>query len=327
MNNKNAIIGVLVLTAVFGALGAGAYFFAKPMFDQYKEDERLRQSLEQTLTSLRDNFQGYVPDLLINGWQEKMQPWRDARTERSAYFSFGDWFDTEKPPVEARLRKFWYVEVTNKAIQDFWTEVYAKTRSYETFPQDVRKLFGVAAEQDWQGRDVTDAEIERNMFQLSFGLSACRFFLKNNVTQMSNMSIWPRRTAKEYGDMLAMQTLGAQLTIPARDLVKMFEELRMADRYFSVDGMKITYPYIAYNVEPQLQVQMLLTQANYRKQFVEGSDKADAAAPGAPGAPGAAPAGFAALQRPTDVQREPVAEPGAIGKAWKWFKRTVLVMH
>lgn len=325
MSNKATIIGVLVLVSVLGALGGGAYFFAKPMFDQYKEDERLRQSLEQTLSALRDNFQGYVPDLLINGWQDKMQPWRNARTERSAYFNFGDWFETEKPPVEARLRKFWYVEVTNKLIQEFWTEVYAKTRSYETFPQDLRKLHGVAAEQDWQGRDVSDAEIERNMTRLAFGLSACRFLLKSNVTQVTGMSIWPRRTAKEYGDMLAMQTLGAQFTIPSRDLVKMFEELRMADRYFSVDGMKITYPYIAYNVEPQLQVQMLLTQANYRKQFVEGSDKADAAAPGAPG--GAPADGFAALQRPTDVQRAPVAEPGVFGKAWRWFKQNVLVMH
>ena len=101
----------------------------------------------------------------------------------------------------------------------------------------------------------------------------------------------------------------------------------MADRYFSVDGMKITYPYIAYNVEPQLQVQMLLTQANYRKAFVEGADKEGAAPPGAPGAPGAAPGGFAALQRPTDVQRAPVEEPGVFGKAWKWFKTNVLVMH
>lgn len=329
MNNKATIIAASVLVAVFAALGAFAYFFVKPLFDQYQEDERLRQSLEQTLVNLRDNFHGYSPELLMNSWQEKMEPWRAARLERSGYFNFGDWYDREQPPEEARMRKYWYVEVTAKMLQDLYTEIYAKVNRYDAYPQDIRQTFNVATEQDWQGRDVSDAEITNNLDRLAFGVSVCRFLLRNNVTQVGGMSMWPRRIAKEHGDMLAMQTVGLQFTIATRDLVKMLEDLRMADRYFNVDGIKITYPYIAYNVEPQLQVQMLLSQARYRREFVEGGGAG--AGPGA-GAGGTGPGGvnqelLASFQRPTEVERAPIAEPGVFGKAWRWFKQNILVMH
>ncbi len=323
MNNRGTIIAASVLVAVFAALGAFAYFFVKPLFDEYKEDERLRQSLEQTLVNLRDNFHGYSPELLMNAWQDKMQPWRAARVERSAYFNFGDWYEREQPPEDARMRKYWYVEATGKMLQDLYTEIYAKVNRYDAYPQDIRRTFNVATEQDWQGRDVSDDEIARNMDRLAFGVSVCRFLLGNNVTQVGGMSLWPRRFAKEYGDMLAMQTVGLQFTIATRDLVKMLEDLRMSDRYFCVDGIKITYPYIAYNVEPQLQVQMLLSQAFYRRQFVEGGG---AAGGGAAGPAGVSPE-LVAFRRPSEVERAPVVEPGVFGKAWRWFKQNILVMH
>ena len=323
MKNKSAIIGTLVLLAIFAGLGAGWYLYVKPKFDQFKQDERMQASLEETYKKLNESFGGFKPELLMDQWSKNLQPWRQARTERSAYFNYGDWYEHEKAPQEARMLKFWYGEASDKMMQDLYAKIYAKLGRYDTYPQDIRTMLNVAMEQDWQGRDVTDKEIDDNLANLAFGIKVVELLLDNNVSQLAAMSVWPKRIAGEYAEMIAIQTVGLQFSASMRDFVKLMETLRQEERYFSVDGIKITYPYIGYNVEPQIQVQLLLSQSNYLKNRVE-SGEGDAK----PGAPGGGPA---MPQMPGgkkgEVQQAPVAEAGAVAKAWKWFKNNVLYIH
>ena len=326
MKNKGRIIGTTVLALVFGALGFAYFQYIQPQFEQYKKDEKLRASLEDTYKSIQVAFQGYQPELLMNAWQNKLEPWRNARNERAAYFNYGDWFNHEKPAKDSdRMVKFWYSDTANKMAQDFYGELYKKYGRYDTYPQDFRAAVGAATDQEWQGRDVTDAEVNRNLEKMAYGLSVCRLLLKYNVPQVAQLRLWAPRITDEYAQMLLAQTAGVQFTISAKDLVKMLDDLRTGDRYFTVDALKITYPYIAYNVEPQLQVSMLLSQARYRKVFVENSEAAQGApgapVPGAPGVPGASPMPL----RPPGPP--PLEEPGVIGSAWKWFKNNILYIH
>jgi len=322
VKDKGRIIGIVVLVAVFGALG-GLYFkYIQPQFAQYDKDEKLRASLETTYKDLKQTFFGYKPELLIDAWQNKLQPWRAAREERAGYFNYGDWFDHEKPAQDtARMVKFWYSDTANKMAQDFYGELYKKWQRYDTYPQDFRSAFGAASDQEWQGRDVAVADVNRNLDKLAYGLSACRLLLKYNVPQVTQMRLWPPRIADEFKQMMNAQTIGLQFIIATKDFTKMMDDLRTGDRYFSVDALKITYPYIAYNVEPQLQVSMLLSQTRYRKAFIEKSETEQSAA-------GAAPAGAAAAtaMRPPPAT-VPVEEPGAVGKVWKWIKNNILYMH
>jgi hypothetical protein len=323
VKNKGRIIGIVVLLAIFSALGAGYFQYIKPQFEQYAADEKLRASLEATYTDLSGTFQGFQPELLMTAWQEKLQPWRGAREERAGYFNYGDWYDHEKPAKDSdRMVKFWYGDTANKMVQDFYGELYKKYGRYDTYPQDFRNALGVATDQEWQGRDVTDAEVIRNLDKLAYGLSVCRLLLKYNVPQVTQIRMWPPRITNEYEQMLIGQTVGLQFTVSTKDLVKMLDDLRTGDRYFSVDALKITYPYIAYNVEPQLQVSMLLSQANYRKAFIEKSEGDKG------GAGGAKPGGAVASIVPTRPPAAPLApEPGAVGKVWKWIKNNLLYMH
>ncbi|HPO31127.1 MAG TPA: hypothetical protein PKX28_07790, partial [Candidatus Hydrogenedentes bacterium] len=68
-----------ILVVVLAAVGGVWFMFVQPMFDQYKQDERTRQSLEETLDKLRESFAGYKPELMLDLWQRSLQPWRQAR--------------------------------------------------------------------------------------------------------------------------------------------------------------------------------------------------------------------------------------------------------
>jgi hypothetical protein len=326
VKNQGRIIGIVVLVVIFGALGAGYFQYIQPQFEQYGKDEKLRASLDETYNSLKDTFLGYKPELLMTAWQDKLQPWRGAREERATYFNYGDWFEHEKPAVDtARMIKFWYSDTANKMTQDFYMELYKKQNRYDNYPQDFRMALGVATDQEWQGRDVSEAEVVRNLDKLAYGLSACRLLLKHNVPQLSQIRLWTPRITEEYQQMLFAQTVGLQFTISTKDFVKMLDDLRTGDRYFSVDALKITYPYIGYNVEPQLQVSMLLSQTKYRKAFIDKSE----GEPGAATAAGAARPGMgpASMLPPPRQAPPPPPEPGVVGKVWKWIKNNILFIH
>ncbi|HOQ90289.1 MAG TPA: hypothetical protein PLO53_04555 [Candidatus Hydrogenedentes bacterium] len=317
------IIGVVVLLAVFGALGGVWLMFVQPMFDQYKQDERTRQSLEETLDKLRETFAGYKPELMLDLWQRSLQPWRDAREERAKYFNLADWTKYEGQPEEGRMKKFWYFDEINRIVKEFYEKVYAKRGNYNAFPKNPLDMFNTPGQQQYQTRDITDKEIADNLSELTFGLKMCEFLLEHNVTQVNDMVLWPAWISKDHAEILGMKTVGIECVMTMRDLAKLMDDMRTADRYFSVNAIKITYPYIAYNVEPQLNISMIVSQANYLKRKVEQSEKAAAPAAGGPAGPGMPP-GVAG--RP-QVQQAPVEEPSAVSKAWKWFKNNVLYIH
>jgi hypothetical protein len=213
------------------------------------------------------------------------------------------------------MLKFWYTEESEKMLRDLYTKVYQKMGGYERFPQNIRNIMNVQTSDEWGDKDPAPFEVEINLAYLSFAQSLTNFLLEEaKVTSVSAMSMWPRRAPGAFMGLLGLQTVGLQVTMTAKDLVNMLDKLRQEPRYFSIEALKITYPYIAYNVEPQLNVSFLLTQAMYIKP-VDAEEK--------PGAVGGMAAGRQAA-RPTTTT---VEEPGMFSKAWIWFKQTVLVMN
>lgn len=319
MKYQAQIVGILILCVVFGALGAVWQFYFKEIFEGYRRDDELRASLETTLSQLEETFHGYKPEVLIEEWQNKMQPWRNAREERATFFSFGDWYDIDVTPDETRMLKFWYDETSNQMIRELYTRVYERMGDFSRFPQDIRASFNIAREEEWGGRDITWEEARVNLQVLAFAKSVTDFLLENNVTAVRHIEFWPRRTPQQFNELLVLQTLGLHIAIQTRDLVRMFDRLRQEPRYFSVEAMKISYPYIAYAVEPQLDVRLLLTQANYRPPDDERLEvAARTAGPGAPSAP--ARIDRERTGRALDVQ------PNMLRRFWTWFRRNVLYM-
>ncbi len=331
---KVRIIYAAVLFAVLGAYAAVYQFYFREKLASYRRDEELKQMLDRTYEELRQAFAGVDPDMLTREWRAQIQPWTDAVTERGRYFNFAGWFVHERPPQEGPILKFWYDEQSNKMILALYQKVVERMGRYDLFPPDIRAELGVPTVDDWAGIDVNEALVSEALSRLAFGIRVCEMMLDAKATRISRVAIWPQRIEDE---LLRKQTVGLAFSMGARDLVRFIDEqLRTADRYFTIDGLRITYPYIAYNVDPQLNVEMLLTMARYEPRQAPAAPEQLAAAQGAPGVPGMIGVAPPGMMQPRASQvfddqgmrerrrAQQYQEPGFFGKMWKWFKRYVL---
>lgn len=317
MKYKYEIVGITVLLVIFGGVGAVWQFYFRDLFEGYRQDDQYRATLQSTFERLEETFRGYDPELLIEEWQNKIQPWRNAREERARFFNYGDWYEIDVVPDETRMLKFWYTDVSNEMLYDLYTRVFEQMGDYTRFPQDIRTMFNIAREEDWAGRDVSREEVESNLRALAFASALSNLLLDHNVTSVRRIEVWPRRVPQTFNGLVDFQTIGLHVTIQARDMVRLFETLRQEQRYFGVEAIKVAYPYIGYGVEPQLDVQFLLTQANYLPPDDREIDRVAAETPDAPRM-AARPERPAAMQRAVDVQ------PSRLRRFWIWFRRTVL---
>lgn len=327
---KGRIIYAGVLIAVLGAYGAVYQFYFKEKLASYREDEADKQLLERMYEDLRQAFSGVDPDLLTREWRGQIQPWTDALTERGRYFHFAGWFQHEQPPKEGPILKFWYDEQSNKLVWALYQKVGERMGRYDLFPQDIRAELGVPTVDDWAGIDVNEGMVSMALGRLNFGIRVCEMLLDAKATRIGRVAIWPQRLEDE---LLFKQTIGLSFSINARDFVRLVDDqLRTADRYFTIDALRITYPYIAYNMDPQLNVEMLVSMARYRprEETVGGAPGQTGDAPAAGVAPpGSMPPRASQVFNDQGMRDRPraqqqVVEPGFFGKMWKMFKRYVL---
>jgi hypothetical protein len=330
---KGRIISAIVLFAVLGAFGGVYQFYFKTQWEAYSQDEQLRQKLEATIKDLQETFGGVAPEQLVRAWRAEVQPWTDAMAERGKFFNFGNWYDHEAPPKEGPILKFWYDEQSNKMIYALYKTVSESMAGggWGLFPPDIRQELDVASLDDWTGKDVTEQDVDSELGRLAFGISACKMLLDAKAYSINKVLIWEVRQDPTYGNLVRFRTLGLSFSMTMKDFVNFLEQLRTSDRYFSVDGLDIRYPYVAYNTEPRLEVDMLLSQARYAPP----REGAPGGVPGVPGVPGMLPGGRPGVT-PADMFRNSIpprrasanqqtaAEPGFFGKAWKLFKRYVL---
>lgn len=324
--SKGQIVYVAVLAAVLAAFGAVYQFYFKLKLEEYAADERWLASLEATFSQLENTFSGYKPDTLITAWRSEQQPWADAVDSRVGYFNFGNWLDVEGRPGEGEMWKFWYEKQVNNRLWELYQKVGQTMGGYAFFPQDIRDNVGVKSIEDWQSGDVTERDVMAELQLLEIGVKACELLLDNRASSVRDLHIWPVRVDQRFGNNLRFRTIGLSFTMAPRDFVAFLENLRLADRYFHVDALRIVNTCIACQTEPHYTVEMLLSQARY---FPPDQGDGPAGIVMAGGAPaGGAQAMFNTMEGGRANRRaEPEPEPGIFGKMWKWFKYYVLVTN
>lgn len=316
--NRGRIIYASVLFSVFAAFGAVYQFYFKARLEAYRKDELFAIELQGTLDGLADTFKETTPDELTRAWRAQIQPWNDAVTERAKFFNLGGWFEHEKPPAESLILKFWYDEQSQKELRKLYQKVGEKMGRYDLFPPDIRENLGIPVLDDWANIDVTERDVNRELARLNFGIKTCELLLDAKVSSLNDVVMW--QTAYQspaYNKLLNLQTTGMSFTITMKNLVALLEEkFRLANRYFTVNGLRITYPYIAINAEPELQVEMLVTQAEFVNQQEGGNLRQ------------AFDQNVAPRTAPTTAAPAPSAVPtGFFGKAWKWIKVNIFVTN
>jgi hypothetical protein len=319
--SRGSLIYITVLLLSFLLFAGIYYFFLQKQLEEYKKDEDLKKNYEAALMDLEQTFSQVDPETLIREWRTQVVPWEEALKQRAKFFNISNWADHEVPPKEGVILKFWYEEQAQKMIQQLYEKVGEKMGRYDLFPQDIRRSLGVLTLEEISSMDVTEQMVNNQLAKLAFGIKMCEFLLDSKMASIDEIVAWqPFVQLPDFERLLSFHLFGVRCSITMKDFVTFVEEkMRLADRYFNINGIRIQYPYIAYNVEPLLQVEMIISQANYNPPKETGADirlqyqtQMGATAP--------------ARQR----ERENAAAAEQVGffaKAWKWFKRNILYMN
>ncbi len=322
---RGQIIVFCMVAGIVGGTYAVWVFALEERFALYAENAQQLEAYRSSFERLESSFGGVTPDSLLNRIREATPAWEQALDERGAYFDASEWIEIEQPPEE--LLRFWYEETTDQMVLDFATEVFETNPNF-LFPENAnvrqivyeglfREQLGVPTFDELRGQSVNSENVSTWMRELSFGISLYQFLVDNGVFQVQELSVGEDQRPQVLGRLLFTRTVGVKLRTTLDNLVDMLNELREADRWFHVDGMRISQPFIAQRGGPPvLNVEMLLTQASYVPR------------PDEERTGGAAGLSMAALQQQGAPARRTAAaqEPSAISQWWTWFRRNVLYM-
>jgi len=339
MITKARIVGLLIFVGALGIMGAFYKFYLQEKFEAYGRDQKFHDMLATALNDLNTTFHGTRPEVVTGAWSAQVNPWNDALTQRTGYFTFGTWLDHEKyPKGNAPMIRFWYEDKIGKDFTKFYQDALKKAPELRGFPSMDQLIanFGVALPGNWLGLNVTEEMVSEELQKLSFGFAASNLLLDAKPTAVYDVRPWPELQSNEY-KLLKVRRLGLRFQMKAKELVAFLEKLRTEKRYFTVDAMRVTYPYLSNPNEPELFVEMLLSQAAYAKPSGNFLASSSSMASGPTDAKNAFAQSFGASRRGMGGRRGAgrggdtgaagaEAEPGAIGKAWKWFKLKVLFM-
>lgn len=315
--SKGTIIYITVLLLSFLLFAGIYYFFLQKQLTAYKKDEDLKKTYESALKDLEQTFSRTDPEVLIREWRAQVVPWEEALKDRAKFFNISNWTDHEVPPKEGVILKFWYEEQAQKMVKQLYDKVGEKMGRYDLFPQDIRKSLGVLSLDEISRMDVTEQIVNRELAKLAFGIKMCEFLLDSKMASIDDIVFWPPITQHPaFEKLLSFFVFGIRCSMTMKDFVNFVEQkLRLADRYFHINAIRIQYPYIAYNVEPYLQIEMIISQANYKPPQEVGADVRFQYQ---------AQMGVGAQRRQNIQEQTRTEQVGFMSKAWKWFKRYIL---
>lgn len=336
--NRDRVIYVSILILMISVCLGVYQFYFKAKLVKYAEDKALLEALNSTYSNLNSTFKDEEPDAVIQQHKAVVESWKDAISARMPYFDDSEWREYEKPPEDVFILQFWYGEQTAKMTKAFWEKAQKKygAQVYQSIPTDLQTMLGVPYAEQWQGYDITPKLVTDSLERLRYGLSIFELLMDGNAKYIRQVSIYEPQTSGFIGSTVENWRVGVAFAMEMEDLVKFMDKLRMSDKYFNVEGIKITHPYIMMKYEPVMQVEMFLVRAHAKADATPGVVAAATGLGAAPGAPALKPPGGASLgtallgtndDDENGGRRGATPEPSGLGKLWKWFKRTVLVSN
>ena len=324
MMNKERVIYISVLLLVLVAIGAVYQFYFRAKLEEYGADKKLLASLNETHGQLKGAFGSGDPDDVIRAWRGEVEAWRDAIDTRVPYFSDNLWRIHDQPPEGELILQFWYGDQTTKVINEFVRRVQEKYGAAawqavpQGFPHNIHSMFGVTSAQQWQGLNVTPELVNVQLERLSYGISAFELLMNNGAQRIAFVKVEEVGSSGFIGKDVDYVRIAYSFSMDMKTLVTFMDKLNSDESYYSVQGMRLTYPLILDRREPLMQVDMYLQRTKAKESLGVEAIATDAGT------------GYTTLldDRPEqvddDARREP--EVGSIAKAWKWFMRTVFLV-
>ena len=269
---KEHVIAVLAVGLVLAAVGSAYQFYYKQRLAGYAENLQALQKLDDVLKDLEVKFESKDPEGLITYWRNQVQPLAEKVVQRAQFFNTGDALQIDPIP-EGKLLRFYYTDEFVKMLNELRQDAVSRTPSC---PYPDASTFGAPRPEELEGRTVTEQQVKQWLRLIKFGSAAVRMLMDAKALSIYDVQVWPARSE----DMLWMRTVGLSFVMRYADLVAFIDKLQLENRYFNINAISIQNRYLRWPTEPPVEVQMLLTQADYN------TTAGAQAAPQAPGAPG-----------------------------------------
>lgn len=321
---KEQVFWAAILVIVLGAFFGVYQFYFKTKLELYAKNATTLKNAEDAYRALRTKFQGIQPDAVISAWSAVVQPWKDAVIDRGKFFNDGNWKEHTRPSEDVPILRFWYDEQLRKDITKLYTE-FQQNPGLQVPSVDVLiKQFGVATLDQLPG-EADAVLVNRELGNFAFGAQTCRMLMKAKASYIAQVNLWPGRELKGHEGMLRFLTIGLEFGMNMRDFVNFVDNnLRTADRFFAIDGLKIDYPYVGYNTDPILHIQMLLTTSYFVEEKAGISEGTDVLPVMGPGTNPNAIANQMNLKNGSTAA--PIVEETGFWAWWRWFRTDILYM-
>jgi len=261
---RNQIIFGTILLLVLGSFGGVYQFYFKDKLAQYAKDAAFRKELEGVAADLATFFSATKPQTVIQLWRNEVQPWVEALEQRAKYFDNGGWYKHETPPEAGRILRVWYGEELDRMMDTLYQKVNEKAPNIYPFPEDILKTLEVRSETDMAKEvDVTPKLINQELAKVAFATNLIDFLLDEKVTGINEMVVWPKRQDRNHKGQLTLQTVGLDVNLYMRHVVHLLENLRRQRRYFNVDAIHLSNPYVNDQAEPIMRLKLLITQGEF----------------------------------------------------------------
>jgi len=270
---KEYIVPGIALVTVLAVVGAVYQFYYKKQVEEYSKNKLRLDQLQVALQRMEQKFEKCIPKEYVALKTAQVQPLANELGARSTFFSIPDLAETDPIPDGVML-KFYYKEQFIKLFTDLQQEAMTKG-PYFTYPTNT--AFGAILPDEVLKTPLDASQVEANLRKIRFGIAVIQMLMDAKAALISEVEVWPKYN--DYGGLLEMHTTGLAFMMTAANLVEFLDGLRLKDRYFSVNAISIQNPYIRYQVDPPLQVRMLLTQGEF---LVNRARPAAAAEPSAP---------------------------------------------
>lgn len=259
--NKTYVVAVLILVCAFGAMGGVYQFYVKARMRDLSQHLAKERNLESKITDLQNTFSGTKPEILLKSWRGEAQPWADAVEDRTSFFRLGDDADLSWDVPEEKIARFYYNEQYPKVVESLRT--YAENNFC-----DLREFsFDLPTPNSLKGTSPSRRQVSGWLARHEFGASMARMLVDAKASSIDEIYLWPAFDM-EFGvdERIELRSTGLRFEMDMKDLILYLDKLRLEDRYWSVDAIKITNPTLRDSFA-RIQVSMVLTQGLHRTPF------------------------------------------------------------
>ncbi|NIA16367.1 MAG: hypothetical protein GWP08_20090 [Nitrospiraceae bacterium] len=255
---REHILLIVVLLVIVGIVGAVYKLYYVKRMDEFTKNLDTLKQMESTLNDLEETFENTKPQVLIDAHLDRVESLSLDVVKRARFFSTGDMLKIEPIP-EGKMLRFYYKDELTKIIQELRQEAYGRS-PFCPYPDGT---FGAPYPEDLAGMTVTKKIVRKGLRRATFGRSMTRMLMKAKAKRIDSVVIWPARNSPD--NLLVYRTVGLGFLMDLKDLVKFLDDLRLDNRYHSVDALSIQNPYLRYPSQPPVEVRILLTLADYIK--------------------------------------------------------------